>query len=177
MAKRKGRRRFRRYIRGVLDEQIALGTLGPEDVLTQDSDVVTETAWLSSIKATWALIDFSPGTQDGPLLVGIAHSDYTSTEIEGWIEQAAGASWSQADLIATREVGRRLIKQIGVFTNLGPTAASADALNDGRPITTKCGWPLATGQGVRYWVYNSGTGTLATGAFVHVNGHANIWPR
>jgi len=173
MAKRKGRK-FRRYIKGRIDKLLTLGTLGPEAVVSDTiNDSLEERAWLSSIKCTWALIDFSPGTQDGPLWVGVAHSDYTSAEIEAWIEQAS--SWKSGDKVAG-EVRRRLIRQVGVFANLSPSAAGADALNDGRPIHTKCGWMLTTGQSIRFWAYNSGTGTLSTGAIIHINGHANLWP-
>ncbi len=173
--KGRARRKFRRYLKGRIDFELALGTLGGNTLtLGKETNTLTESAWLSSIKATWALIDFSPGTQDGPLWVGVAHSDYTSTEIEEFIEESG--SWDVGNVVAKREVNRRLIRQVGVFANLSGSAAAADALNDGRPITTKCGWMLNTGQTVTLWVYNSGSGTLTTGAFIHVNGHANLWP-
>ncbi len=173
---RRGRRKFRRYLKGRVDFELSLGTLAGNDVLSgAETNVLTESAWLSSVKCTWSLIDFSTGTQDGPLWVGVAHSDYSDAEIEAWIEE--GASWDVGDVVATREVNRRLCRQVGVFQNLSTNAAGSDALNMGRPITTKCGWMLNTGQTVRFWVYNSGSGALATGAFVHINGHANLWPR
>ncbi len=177
MARRgRARRKFRRYIKGRIDFELSLGTVGGNDVVSgAETNVLTESAYLSSIKCTWALMDMTLGTQDGPLWVGVAHSDYTAAEIEAWIEE--GASWDVSDKVATREINRRLIRQVGVFANISTATAGADALNDGRPITTKCGWGLATGQTVQFWVYNSGTGTLTTGAFLHVNGHANLWPR
>ncbi len=175
MAKRKSRRKFRRYIKGRIDFELSLGTLSGNDVLSgNESQVLTETAWLSSVKCTWALGDFTTGTGDGPLWVGVAHSDYTDAEIEEWIED--GATWDQGNKVATREVAKRLIRQVGVFQNLSTTAAGVDALNMGRPITTKCGWGLITGQTVKFWVYNSGSGGLVTGALLKINGHANLWP-
>ncbi len=169
------RRKFRRYIKGRIDFELALSTLAGNDVLgANETNVLTETAWLSSIRASWSLMDYVASTAQGPLWVGIAHSDYTDAEIEEWIEE--GASWSEGDMIATREINRRLIRQVGTFMNLTAATAGANALNEGRPITTKCGWMLTTGQTVRFWVYNSGTGTLTTGALMHVNGYANLWP-
>ncbi len=174
MAKRKGRRKFRRYIKGRIDFSLSLSTLGPFVVIGGTiADVLEEKAWLSSVKATWALIDFTLGTADGPIWVGVAHSDYTDAEIEAWIE--AQNTWKSGDKIA-QEIGRRLIRQVGVFANLSTATAGSDVLNSGRPIRTKCGWMLTTGQTIKFWAYNSGSGTLTTGALVHVNGHANLWP-
>ncbi len=175
MAKRRRRKRYRRYIKGRIDFELALLTLAGNDVLSAaETNVLTETAYLSSIKASWSIQDMVASTAQGPLWVGLAHSDYTAAEIEEWIEE--GASWSEGDMIATREINKRLIRQVGTFMNLAAGTANVNALNEGRPITTKCGWVLTTGQTVQFWVYNSGTGTLTTGATVHVNGHANLWP-
>ncbi len=134
--------------------------------------MLTETAFLSSVKATWSLKDLDPQPGDGPIVVGVAHSDYTVAEIEGWIEE--GASWDQGNKVSTREINRRFIREVGVFpVNL---AAGTNVLNDGRPITTKCRWGLTTGQTVAFWAYNSGAGALVSGSILHVNGHANLWP-
>ncbi len=169
-----GRRKYRRYIKGRIDFELALGTLTGNNVLGGlETNVLTETAFLTSVKATWALKDLDPQPSDGPIWVGLAHSDYTDAEVEEWIEE--GASWDAGDMVATREINRRLIRQVGVFQNVS-SATGTEVLNDGRPITTKCRWGLTTGQTVRFWVYNSGNGALVSGAILHVNGHANLWP-
>ncbi len=168
------RRKFRRYLKGRIDFELAIGALaGNTTISGAETNVLDETAWLSSVKATYAMNDFALLAGRGPMWVGLAHSDYTTAEIEEWIEE--GASWTTGDKIATREINRRLIRQIGVFANSG-VASNVDALNDGRPIRTKCGWSLSTGQTVRFWAYNSGSVTLSSGALLHVNGHANLWP-
>ncbi len=173
MAKRKARRKFRRYIKGRMDGELALGALNPNAaVSTTETNVLEEKAWLSSTKLTWAMDEFTPQAGDGPIWVGVAHSDYTTAEIEAWIESST--SWSQGDKIS-QEINRRKIRQVGVFTT-PPDTATAVVLNDGRPITTKCGWQLTTGQTVRIWAYNTGLGVLTTGGLVHINGHANLWP-
>ncbi len=106
-------------------------------------------------------------------MVGVAHPDYTSAEIEEWIENLG--SWEEANMVQ-QEIGRRRIRRVGVFEDPDdPT--SAVVLNDGKPIRTKCGWMLTTGQGLRMWAYNMGLVALATtDPNVHIEGHCNLWP-
>ncbi len=81
-----GRRRYRRYLRGNIDFTMALGTLGPATVISGTvADTVVEKAWCSSVKASYAMSGFTAAAGDGPLVVGVAHGDYTSTEIEEWV--------------------------------------------------------------------------------------------
>lgn len=168
------RRKYRKYLKGIIDERGALSTLAGDTAISfVVTGTVTEKAWLSSVKLNWAMDDFTPGTDDGPILVGVAHSDYSTSEIEAWIENSGG--WSEGDLVA-QEIAKRKIRQVGVFEN--PSAAvDVAVLNDGKPITTKCGWMLETGDTVRYWAYNTGTSALATtDPNLKINGHANLWP-
>ena len=167
--------KFRRYIAGPIDEEGDLGTLSAKTAVRFAFDeTVVEKAWITSIDAIWALKNFTIATDDGPIMVGIAHSDYTATEIEEWIENAAG--WSEADLVG-QEVAKRKIRKVGVFDS--PNAALDDVvLNDGKSIHTKCGWMLASGQGLALWAYNLGDSNLATTApDVFVQGTAHVWPR
>ena len=173
MAKHKGRRR-RRYIKGQIDHDFSLGALNAADAIKSNvPDNVVDTAWCSSVKCSYALSQLSIGTADGPVTVGVAHSDYTSPEILEWITNAK--SWNEGDLIQ-QEIGRRRIRQIGVFAN-PDDANDVRRLADGRPITTKCGWLLMEGQKVSFWAYNKGTSALTTGGLVNVSGHANLWPK
>ncbi len=171
---RKGRR-FRRYIRGEMDEEMAIGTLNAKVVISAAIDnTVVERTWVSSMKALWSLKNVTPSATAGPLLVGIAHSDYTSAEIEEWIENTAG--WAEADQIG-QEIGRRKIRKVGIFENTG-SVSDASVLNDGRMVHTKLGWILTSGQTLRTWAYNLGTGAYATtDPSVDIQGHANLWPR
>ncbi len=178
MAKGKGRRRkYRRYLKGAIDEDFQLGTLATKALVAQVvGDTVTETTWLSSILCTWALSEFTVAAGDGPIIVGIAHSDYSATEIEEWIESTD--SWNEASLVE-KEISSRKIRQVGVFqAPPGGSGLGATYLNDGKPIRTKCGWILSTGQTIDLWAYNMGDSALATtDPQVSVNGHANLWPR
>ncbi len=173
LAKRKGRK-FRPYIRGMVDEGLTLGTLAATTLVSAAFDeVVDEKAWLSSIVARYTMNGLNPAENQGPILVGLAHSDYTDAEIEEWLENTG--SWTQGDLVQRREVGKRLIKQVGIFPSRA--AGQTVVLNDGKPIKTKCGWMLASGQTVKFWAFNLGSAALdTTVADVFCEGHANIWP-
>ncbi len=174
MGRKTPKRKFRAYLRGAITHDIALATLAAKTLLAEtNSDVLTEKAWLSSVKLRWALSNWTPVASAGPILVGVAHGDYSDAEIEAWVENQG--SWEQGDLIA-QEIGRRRIRQVGTFES--PEAATGFThLNGGKPIHTKCGWQLTTGQSIRFWAYNTGTASLSTTSpVVTCDGHANLWP-
>lgn len=153
----------------------ALGTLVADDVvITAIAETVEEKTWISSIIATWVNADYTPG--EGPIIVGLAHSDYTAAEIEEFLENTG--SWSEGNKVA-QEVARRKIKIVGTFA-LDPTSATAalnaESLNDGKAMRTKLNWLLTTGQTVDVWAWNKSGANLTTGQVVRVQGHANLWP-
>lgn len=164
-----------RYIRGNVDEELALTTLAPKDVVGATFDeAVNERTLVSSLVATWSIGNWTPVANAGPIVVGVAHGDYTDAEIEEWLEQTG--QWNEGNLVS-REIGARKIRQIGTLES--PEAATGSrSLNDGRAIKTKLNWILNQGQTLRVWAYNSGSAAVATTApSVTVNGHVNLWPR
>ncbi len=173
---RKPRRKFRRYIKGIVDETLPLTALAARDVVTQTfDDSVNERTWISSVRGSWSLDGLTHAENIGPIMVGIAHSDYTDAEIEEFIENTG--SWDEGDLVS-QEVGKRKIRIVGIFqTPPGAQAVDVMVLNDGKPITTKCGWILNQGQTLDLWAYNLGSAAVATTVpNVHLEGHANLWP-
>ncbi len=178
LAKRKGRRKFRRYIKGNIDETQLLGTLATKTGIKNDiTDNVDDTTWVSSIDAIWSMSNFTNIANAGPIMVGISHSDYTLAEIEEWIELTTG--WSQADL-RSKEISQRKIRRVGIFgyRGTGGTPADFQYLNDGKLVHTKCGFMIAEGQTVGLWYYNMGSAALATtDPSVLTQGHANLWPQ
>ncbi len=165
-----------KYIRGRVNENLSLGTLAPVTLVSVIFDeTVTEKALVSSTDVTYSMENKTVGGGDGPIMIGLAHSDYTDAEIEEVIENAG--SWNEGDKIQQREIGRRLVRTIGVFEETGPNLSS-QVLNDGKPIHTKLNWTLVTGQSLRLWAYNLGNSALDTTVpVVHAEGHANLWPR
>ncbi len=168
------KRRFRKYLRGSLDEQLSLGVLAANTVIgTVTSQKVIDSTWLSSVRATWTLDQLTPAADDGPIMVGVAHESYTDTQVEEWIETTG--SWDYGAPVQ-QEIARRKIRIVGTF----PTPAdalTAVVLNDGKLLTTKCGWMIPPGESIRIWAYNTGGSALATtDPNVRVQGHANLWP-
>ncbi len=167
-----------KYIKGNVDEVVALGTLASRTLVAATfGDTVNERTKISSIVAAWSLSGYTGGDNIGPILVGVAHSDYSAAEIEAVIENSG--SWSEGDLIA-QEVVSRKIRIVGTmgpgFSDAGP--GDAWVLNGGRPFKTKLNWMLLQGQTLDLWAYNLGGSPLATtDPDLRVEGHANLWPQ
>lgn len=127
---------------------------------------------MSSIVASWTLSNFTPVVNSGPLAVGYCHSDYSTPELEQYLENVD--SWNEGNLVQ-QEIGRRKIRLVGIFE--APTAATeSTVLNDGKPIKTKLNWLLSAGQTVNLFTYNLGSGSVSTTIpKVAVRGHANLW--
>ncbi len=163
-----------RYIRGEVDEVLSLGTLAPKTLIGADFDETPDEAvYCSSLVANHTIDQWTPAADRGPILVGVAHADYSDAQIEAWIE--ATNSWKVGDIVATREVGRRLIRKIGVLVT--PTSSTfATVMNDGKPVTTKLGWHLATGDTIKQWAYNMGSAAFGTtDPNYRMQGHVNLW--
>ncbi len=164
-----------RYLRGTVDEDLTIGTLAGKTVVGDNFDeVVNERSLVSSIVARYSVSDWTPVAANGPLLVGIAHADYSDAEIEEWIETTG--SWNEGDL-TQQEVAGRKIRRVGILTE--PASATESlALNDGKPIKTKLNWILNQGLTLKLWAYNMGTAAFATtDPRVRAEGHVNLWPR
>ncbi len=170
------RRAMGRYIRGAVDMDSALGTLAAKTLAALAmNDTVTERSFVSSMVANWSLGGFTTGDNIGPIMVGVAHSDYSAAEIEAWIERAN--SWKEADLVS-REIASRKIRRVGVFTGVSGVTGAILTLNGGKPIKTKLNWILNAGQTLDVWAYNNGSAPIATtDPNLIVSGHVNIWPR
>ncbi len=169
------KRKFGRYIKGNVDEDLSLATLASKTLLSVDFDeAVAERMLVSSIVATYSLQDFTSELGDGPIEVGIAHSDYSDTEIEEVLENVT--SWDEGNLVG-QEIAKRKVRKIGVFSQDDDVTHATVVLNDGKPIKSKLNWILRTGQTLALWVYNDGVSAIATGSVAHVEGHVNLWPR
>lgn len=171
----KGKSSMAGYIHGNIDLNYALGTLAGADVLTQAvQDSVSERTRITSIVCSYALSDFTPTANAGPLIMGVTHGDYSDAEVEEWIELNTG--WDIGDRVS-QEISSRLIRRIGTFP--APVTAGDDTvLQNGRNIKTKLNWMLESGQTIRFWTYNTGTAALATtDPNVSVAGHANLFTK
>ncbi len=174
-ARPKRGRRMGRYLKGIVDTSLSLTTLGAKSLAKGNFDnVVNERTLVSSVVASYSLRSFTQGTDDGPIMVGLAHSDYDVAEIEAYIENTG--SWNEGDMVS-QEVGKRKIRIVGIF-DVPANALEVSVLNDGKPIKSKLNWVLLQSQTVAVWAYNLGASALATTVpVVQIEGHANLWPR
>lgn len=163
----KKRRRRIRLLKGSVNKGLALSTLAADTAIGGNfADTVEERCLALSTELTWMLA--SP--QEGPIVVGLAHSDYTDAEIEEYLENAG--SWSEGDLVQ-QEITKRKIRMVGTFNG----GAGYDIiLNDGKPVKTPLKWILTTGDTLKVWAYNRSGGALTTGSQVKVTGHVWLKP-
>ncbi len=62
-------RKFRRYLAGKIRHLLQLGTLGGTTIIsTNVVDVLTEKAYLTSVRLAWSLVRMTTATNDGPSL-------------------------------------------------------------------------------------------------------------
>ncbi len=170
MARKK--RSMKGYLKGNIEESLALGTLGTRTLIADTFDESPEEKTLiSSIVATWALNGIVSG--QGPIAFGVAHSDYSDAEIEAVLENVA--SWDQGSKVE-QEIAKRLVRQIGVFVSQTGSGTNDVEFNDGKPMKTKLNWRLNTGDTLKMWAYNISDDALSTAdPVMKCNGHANLW--
>jgi len=119
-----------------------------------------------SVKQTWTLRDFTAG--EGPIVVGVAHGDYSVTEVKECLDAQAGIN--RGDKIANEQADR-LVRVVGSFPGLDTN----EVLNDGKPITTKLNWHIPEGKTLVPFAWNKGgEANLGTGAEVQTFGNALI---
>ncbi len=139
-----------------------LSTLAPSSLVkSTPDDVAEDRIFVVSIDVTPMVEGFTVG--EGPIEVGVAHSDYTAAEIEEWVENET-SMFGELDQIAI-EIRRRKIRSIGVFDGL----TIVEKMNEGVPVRVKLLWPLSEGAGLSFWAYNRGI-QLTTGASVQTQG-------
>ncbi len=156
-------------LKGNVDETLALATLASNTLLGALFDETPdETVFALSLECTWSMAEHTPA--EGPIVVGVAHGDYTDAEIEAVIENTG--SWDRGDLVQ-QEVARRKVRIVGVFDGL----LSEEKLNDGLPIKTVLKFEILTGKTLRLFAYNRDASSLTTGSLILINGHVWLKPR
>ncbi len=163
MARKPARGRRRYSLRKVnATPTITVGNLAVSTVVTGTVYGNADGAYrIMSFSGIWTLSDNT--ANDGPLVVGFAHADYTVTEIKECLESASSISIGNKVL---NEQADRLVRVVGVFPGLSPD----EALNDGRPIKTRLNWAIPIGTNLNIFAYNDDAGQRTTGGFVKLNG-------
>jgi len=99
---------------------------------------------------------------EGPVVVGLAHSDYTGAEIEENLELALLGPATKIE----NERADRLVRPVGVLEG----ATAAETLNDGKPVKTRLNWMIHDGVSIDLFVYNESGSQLTDGSDVKVRG-------
>ncbi len=119
---------------------------------------------ITSAVLTVSMRDHTAG--EGPLIFGVAHPDYSVTEIA----ETLGATPLGPGKKIEQERANRLIRELGTLDGL----STEEKANDGRPIRAKLNWLVQEGQvNLSFWVFNVAGQTLTTGSDVVVSGHFN----
>ncbi len=166
MARRPARRRRAFSLRRVkVTPSLALATLGSVTALTGAVTGSADGQYRAiTLKGVWSMNDHTAA--EGPITVGFAHSDYSVTEIKEALE--ASTAISLGDKVA-QEQSNRLVRIVGVFGG----EVDAEALNDGKPISTKLNWKIPIGKAVNIFAYNDGLAALTTGTVLRFMG--DLW--
>ncbi len=150
-----------------VSEKLALGALASGSIVVVDfDDSVNDSTFLLSLEAVWSIQDKTP--DQGSIAFGVAHSDYSSTEIGEWF--SATGAWDMGDLVA-REFNARKIRQIGSFAG----ALAQETINNGLAVKTPLKFMIEEAQTLQVWAINEDASPLTTGAVISCNG--KVWAK
>ncbi len=121
---------------------------------------LSEDFWVNAVKLSWTLNGATPG--EGPLVIGVAHGDYSVTEIKENLD----VSYIDPDDKIAREQATRLVRRVGQF----PVLAADEVLENGIEVLTKCRFTIGDGKSLDAWVMNRSGSTLTTGAIIRFAG-------
>ncbi len=126
-----------------------------------------EDYFVNSVDASWSMKDFTITADDGPIVVGFHHNDYSVTEVKEALEVNLLGPANKIE----QERMRRLVRIVGT---LGPVGVTGDVvgarLNHGDLIRTKLNWVIDDGSSLNMFAYNRGSGAITTGADVECVG-------
>ncbi len=145
--------------------------LAAAGLLSSDLLIASDAKYrLSSIVCRYTWQDIA-ATIDGGLVFGIAHGDYTDTEILEFIN--ASTSLQQGDMVANERAQRR-IRIIGSIQGSDVVDGEA-SYNLGRPVKTKLNWEIPIGTTVSVWIHNGSATIWSIGSDFFTIGQANVW--
>lgn len=141
------------------DFERSLGTLAADALTSINvlSNNMARPCYVISADTWWGKTGGTVG--EGPLEVGYAHSNLSTAEID----EALLAEPNSPGEIIEREQATRPVRIAGLFSGFD----TAESLNDGKVMRTKCGFTLDEGQNVLMWVKSlSKVANLTTGTFI-----------
>ncbi len=164
VARRKGKKKL--YLQTIITVSVA--SLGAGVVVKTDNGaVVVDRVYALWAKGVWTLQANTPG--DGPLMVGLAHGDYTAAEIEEAIE--ATGSWDQSNKVV-QEQARRKVRRSGTFDGL----LASEKISQGDLVFQKLGFVIEDGETIAAWARNTDADARAASGTINFNGLICVVP-
>lgn len=162
--KPRGRRRgrSRNFQAWPVSENLALGTLTDTSVISATLLALAQEVHLISADLIWTIRGATAG--EGPILVGLANGDLSTTEIG----EAIDASPTSQSAIVELEQASRPVRKVGHIAIL--TGTGDNQLNDGVAIRTKIQFPIANDTNLDFFARNESGGTLTTGQVLEIVG-------
>ncbi len=149
---------------------VALDTLADDAVLSVDmtGSLGEDYFWLSC-DLNWFVRGLTAGQGD-PMTVGVAHSDYSDTEIR----EAVDGTFTDPDELIEKEQTMRKVRKSAVMMPLDDdndhTQLQGVPLFDGWSMRTKTRWSIGDGHAPSAWIWNRSGGALTTGAVLEFDG-------
>ncbi len=165
MAKRRGTGRRRRFnLRRVrITPSKPLLTLAAVTAVTTPMTAASNSTYRAmTVKATWSITDLT--ANDGPITVGLAHSDYSVAEIK---EALLATNAIDVGNMVAQEHANRKVRVVGTLNEV------RESLNNGEPISTRLNWLIGINQTVVAFAFNEGAALLSTGAVLDIVG--DMW--
>ncbi len=161
LAKR-GRNR-RNFVAIPVERDLTLSTLADDAgiVLSLLGGNFTEDFYWISSDLSWSSKGATAG--EGPIVVGLAHGDYTAAEIVENLDVAFLGPGTKIE----QERARRLVRRVGEIANANSIFHIAP---EGGLIRTKSKFMVQSGKAANMWVVNKSGAQLTTGQSIHVVG-------
>ncbi len=162
---RKRSRNSKNFVAIPVEGNVTLSTLGSQAVLSANlvEGTLTEDLYVISSDLSATITGLTAG-EGAPMDIGIAHSDYSDTEIKENLDVVLLGPGSKIELERTR----RLVRKVGV-ANLSVSDTLQSVLSmigkgGSRIIRTKWKFTVQSGKTLDIWIQNRSGATLTTGA-------------
>ncbi len=142
----------------------ALSTLADGTVLLSNiTGTLVDPFHAISMDINWTLRGGTVG--EGPIEVGVAHGDYSTTEVSEALNAGQTIVGRNVDMIE-KEQARRLVRLAGAFDG----QLANDDINDGKMQRVKMGWTIGTGKTLNVFEINRSGSALTGGQVVEFSG-------
>ncbi len=120
---------------------------------------------LISVDFSYSITDLAALIDDG-MEFGLAHSDYTSAEVEECLEAVNAIDQSGK---IEQERANRLVRTLGYFDG-APGTDGSKSHNNGMPVKTKLNWKIGIGQTLNLWIRNGSDTVYSAGSNIAILG-------